>query len=86
MARSLHKGPWVDPKLYKRVVAHAETKSKTPIKTYSRSSTVIPAMVGMTISVHNGKGWVNVYISEDLVGHRLGEFAPTRIFRSHARS
>lgn len=84
MARSLKKGPVVDDRLYKRVMKAKEEKSKRPIRTYSRSSTVIPDMVGLTISVYNGKSWVNVFISEDLVGHKLGEFAPSRQFRSHA--
>lgn len=84
MARSLKKGPVVDDRLYKRVMKAKAEKSKRPIRTYSRSSTVIPDMVGLTISVYNGKSWINVFISEDLVGHKLGEFAPSRQFRSHA--
>ena len=86
MPRSLHKGPIVDEKLYRRVLEMSKSKSKKPIRTYSRSSTIIPEMVGLTISVHTGKSWANVFITEDLVGHKLGEFAPTRLFRSHAKS
>ena len=84
MARSIKKGPFVEERLLKRVEA-AKTSGQTDmIKTYSRSSTIIPDMVNMTISVYNGKTWIPVYITENLVGHKLGEFAPTRIFRSHS--
>ena len=86
MARSIKKGPFIDKKLYKRVVDMSKSGSKKMIKTYSRCSTIIPEMVGLTISVYNGKAWVPVYVTENLVGHKLGEFAPTRIFRSHSRS
>ena len=86
MARSIKKGPFIDKKLYKRVVDMSKDGAKQMIKTYSRCSTIIPEMVGLTISVYNGKAWVPVYITENLVGHKLGEFAPTRIFRSHAGS
>ncbi len=86
MSRSIKKGPFIEKKLYKRVVDMSKAGSKRMIKTYSRCSTVIPEMVGLTISVYNGKSWVPVYITENLVGHKLGEFAPTRIFRSHASS
>ncbi|MBN1686829.1 MAG: 30S ribosomal protein S19 [Spirochaetales bacterium] len=86
MARSIKKGPFIEKKLYKRVVEMSKSGDKRMIKTYSRCSTVIPEMVGLTISVYNGKTWVPVYVTENLVGHKLGEFAPTRIFRSHAGS
>ena len=86
MARSIKKGPFIDKKLYKRVVEMSKTGDKKMIKTYSRCSTVIPEMVGLTISVYNGKAWVPVYVTENLVGHKLGEFSATRIFRSHSGS
>ncbi len=84
MARSIKKGPFIEAKLLKRVMESNKTGQKQMIKTYSRSSTIIPEMVGQTISVYNGKTWVPVYVTENLVGHKLGEFAPTRIFRGHA--
>ena len=84
MARSIKKGPFIEAKLLKRVMESNKTGQKQMIKTYSRSSTVIPEMVGQTLSVYNGKTWVPVYVTENLVGHKLGEFAPTRIFRGHA--
>jgi small subunit ribosomal protein S19 len=84
VARSIKKGPFVEKKLYKRVQDSLKANQKQMIKTYSRSSTIIPEMVGFTISVYNGKTWVPVFITENLVGHKLGEFAPTRIFRGHA--
>jgi len=86
VARSIKKGPFIEKKLYKRVVEMSKSGEKRMIKTYSRCSTVIPEMVGLTISVYNGKTWVPVYVTENLVGHKLGEFAPTRVFRSHAGS
>ncbi len=86
MARSIKKGPFIEKQLYKRVVEMSKSGDKRMIQTYSRCSTVIPEMVGLTISVYNGKSWVPVYVTENLVGHKLGEFAPTRIFRSHAGS
>lgn len=86
MARSIKKGPFVEPKLLKRVQASNSAGQKDMIKTYSRSSTIIPDMVGFTISVYNGKTWVPVFVTENLVGHKLGEFAPTRIFRGHSGS
>jgi len=86
VARSIKKGPFIEKKLYKRVVEMSKSGDKRMIKTYSRCSTVIPEMVGLTISVYNGKTWVPVYVTENLVGHKLGEFAPTRVFRSHAGS
>ena len=86
MSRSIKKGPFIEKKLYKRIVEASKSGDKKMIKTYSRCSTVIPEMVGFTISVYNGKTWVPVYINENLVGHKLGEFAPTRFFRGHAKS
>ncbi len=86
MSRSIKKGPFIEKKLFKRVVEMSKSGSKKMIKTYSRCSTIIPEMVGFTISVYNGKSWVPVYVTENLVGHKLGEFAPTRLFRGHSRS
>lgn len=84
MARSIKKGPYVEHNLLERIEATNKAGQKPMIKTYARSSTIIPEMVGYTISVYNGKTWVPVYVTENLVGHKLGEFAPTRIFRGHA--
>ncbi len=84
MPRSLKKGPFVDPKLLKKIRALNQAKKKQTIRTWSRRSTIIPEMVGHTIAVHNGKGFVPVYITEQMVGHKLGEFAPTRTFRGHS--
>ncbi len=84
MARSIKKGPYVFHKLLKKVEKARETKKKSVIKTWSRASMVIPDMVGLTIAVHNGKTFVPVYITENMVGHKLGEFALTRSFRGHA--
>jgi small subunit ribosomal protein S19 len=86
VSRSVKKGPFIAKHLYKKVVDMVKTNDRKMIKTYSRTSTVIPEMVGITISVYNGKTWIPVYISEDLVGHKLGEFSPTRVFRGHAGS
>ncbi len=86
MARSIKKGPFVEPKLLKRVEASNNAGHKDMIKTFSRSSTIIPEMVGFTISVYNGKTWIPVFVTENLVGHKLGEFAPTRMFRGHSGS
>lgn len=86
MARSIKKGPFVEEALLKRVQASNSAGQKDMIKTYSRASVIIPDMVGFTISVYNGKTWVPVFVTENLVGHKLGEFAPTRIFRGHAGS
>ena len=83
MARSIKKGPFVDESLLKRVEASNKAGQKQMIKTYSRSSTITPEMVGFTISVYNGKTWIPVFVTENLVGHKLGEFAPTRVFRGH---
>ena len=86
MARSIKKGPFIEKKLYKRVVEMGKSGDRKMVKTYSRCSTIIPEMIGFTVSVYNGKSWVPVYVTENLVGHKLGEFAPTRIFRGHAGS
>ena len=86
MARSIKKGPYVEERLLKRVQASNSAGQNDMIKTYSRSSVIIPDMVGFTISVYNGKTWVPVFVTENLVGHKLGEFAPTRIFRGHSGS
>ena len=83
MARSIKKGPFVDQHLVKKVDAARSTNDKRPIKTWSRRSTVLPDFVGLTIAVHNGKQHVPVYISENMVGHKLGEFALTRTFKGH---
>lgn len=85
MARSSKKGPFVDPKLMKKVMAQKATGEKGSIKTWSRSSQIPPEFVGHNFSIHNGKTFINVFIVEGMVGHRLGEFAPTRTFRSHGR-
>ena len=84
MGRSLKKGPFADDHLLKKVDALNKSGDKTVIKTWSRRSTIFPQMVGHTIAVHDGKKHVPVYVTEDMVGHKLGEFAPTRIFRGHA--
>jgi len=84
MPRSLKKGPYIDPKLVKKVQSAQETRSAKVIKTWSRRSTIIPDMVGVTLAVHNGKKFIPVFISEDMVGHKLGEFSPTRTFYGHA--
>lgn len=83
MARSLKKGPYIDPKLMKKVQAMQKVANKQVIKTWSRDSTVFPEMVGLTIGVHNGRGHVPIYVTENMVGHKLGEFALTRTFRGH---
>jgi len=85
MSRSTKKGPAVDPKLLKKVEAMSRASNKTVIKTWARYSTIMPQMVGLTIAVHDGRKHVAVYITENMVGHRLGEFAPTRTFRGHSR-
>jgi small subunit ribosomal protein S19 len=84
MPRSLKKGPFVDLKLLKKVENLNKTNKKTVIKTWSRSTTIIPDFVGHTFGVHNGKQFVPVFVTENMVGHKLGEFSPTRIFRTHS--
>ncbi len=86
MSRSVKKGPFIAKVLYKRILEMNKSGDKKMVKTYSRCSTIFPEMVGFTISVYNGKTWVPVYVTENLVGHKLGEFAPTRIFRGHSGS
>ncbi|HBY98131.1 MAG: 30S ribosomal protein S19 [Ardenticatenaceae bacterium] len=83
MARSLKKGPYVEPRLLEKIEAMNRSGKKVVIKTWSRASTIFPQMVGHTIAVHNGRAHVPVYITEQMVGHKLGEFAPTRTFRGH---
>ena len=85
MGRSSKKGPYVDPKLLKKVMAQKESGSKEPIKTWARASQIPPEFVGHTFMVHNGRKFIKVFVVEDMVGHRLGEFAPTRTFRGHGR-
>lgn len=83
MGRSLKKGPFVDFKVYRKVQQQLESGSKDSIKTWARACTIVPEFVGMTFLVHNGKNHMKVFVTEDMVGHRLGEFAPTRVFRGH---
>ncbi|MCK5558922.1 MAG: 30S ribosomal protein S19 [Candidatus Hydrogenedentes bacterium] len=83
MGRSLKKGPYVEPKLSKKVLGQIRSGDKRVIRTWSRRSTVVPEMVGLTIAIHNGKKFLPVYVTENMVGHKLGEFAPTRSFRAH---
>lgn len=85
MARSSKKGPYVDEKLMKKVTVQKSAGQKTAIKTWARRSQIAPEFVGMTFLVHQGKNFVSVYVTESMVGHRLGEFAPTRTFRSHGK-
>lgn len=85
MARSVKKGPFVDESLMRKIRKALETNSKQVIKTWSRRSTIIPEMVGMTFAVHNGKKFIPVYVTENMVGHKLGEFAPTRTYHGHAK-
>ncbi|MBO8126520.1 MAG: 30S ribosomal protein S19 [Firmicutes bacterium] len=86
MGRSLKKGPYIDPKLLAKIKAMNESGQKKVIKTWSRRSTIFPELVGHTIAVHDGRKHVPIYITEDMVGHKLGEFAPTRTFRGHGGS
>ena len=85
MARSLKKGPFVDYKLEQRVVDAQETRKKTVIKTWSRRSMITPDFVGLTVAVHNGNKFIPVYVTENMVGHKLGEFSPTRTYRGHGK-
>ena len=84
MPRSLKKGPFIDDHLLKKVLTAQETRSRNIIKTWSRRSTVLPEFVGVTIAIHNGKKFLPIFMTEDMVGHKLGEFAPTRTFFGHA--
>ena len=83
MARSIKKGPYVDIKLFKKIEEMNSTNMKKAIKTWSRRSTIFPEMIGHTIMVYNGKSFIPVYISENMIGHKLGEFSPTRVYRGH---
>lgn len=83
MSRSLKKGPFVDPKLMKKVMKAKNESSRESIKTWSRASTIIPEFVNLTFLVHNGKSHIKVFVTEDMVGHKLGEFSPTRNFKGH---
>jgi small subunit ribosomal protein S19 len=83
MARSIKKGPYIDIKLFKKVEEMNSTNSRKALKTWSRRSTIFPEMIGHTIMVHNGKNFIPVYVNENMVGHKLGEFAPTRTYRGH---
>lgn len=85
MSRSLKKGPYVEPRLLERIIAMNEDGEKNVIKTWSRSSTIFPEMVGHTIAVHDGRRHVPVYVTESMVGHKLGEFSPSRTFRAHKK-
>jgi len=84
MARSLKKGPYVDEKLFRKVMKAKETGDRTPIRTWARRCTIVPEFVGHTFEVHNGRTFIKVYVTEEMVGHKLGEFAPTRTFRGHS--
>ena len=84
MSRSLKKGPFVDAHLQKKIDAAQTNKDKKPIRTWSRRSTILPDFIGLTVAVHNGKQHVPVYVTEQMVGHKLGEFAMTRVFKGHA--
>ena len=84
MSRSLKKGPYIDPKLEKKVLNLSKNDKKQIIKTWSRKSTIPPSFVGITFAIHNGNKFIPVYITENMVGHKLGEFSPTRIFRAHS--
>lgn len=86
MSRSLKKGPFIDIKLFKKILKMKNTKSNQTIKTWSRASTILPDMVGHTLAIYNGKQHFPVFISDQMVGHKLGEFVPTRNFRSHIKS
>ena len=86
MARSSHKGPYVDPRLAEKIKKAQDRRDKKPIKTWSRRSTILPEYVGLQFSVHNGRDFANVFVTENMVGHKLGEFAPTRTFRKHSAS
>jgi small subunit ribosomal protein S19 len=84
VSRSLKKGPFVDVKLYRKVQDMKQSGKRSPIKTWSRAATIIPDMVGLNFSVYNGKTFIPMYVTDEMIGHKLGEFSPTRIFRGHA--
>lgn len=86
MARSLKKGPFVDESVMKKVINAKKSNDNKPIKTWSRRSTIVPDMIGLTFSVHNGKSFIPVYVTENHIGYKLGEFAPTRTFKGHKGS
>ena len=86
MTRSAKKGPFVNEKLYTKVMAAKDSGNRQPIKTWARACTIVPEFIGHTFSVHNGKVFNNVIVTEDMVGHKLGEFSPTRMFRTHSGS
>jgi small subunit ribosomal protein S19 len=85
MARSSKKGPFIDPNIVKKINSMKQSGKKEPVKTWARASQIAPDFVGQTFMVHNGRTFINVFITEDMVGHRLGEFAPTRTFRGHGQ-
>jgi small subunit ribosomal protein S19 len=85
MSRSSKKGPFIDPKLLKKVLKQKQSGDKTAIKTWARACQIPPEFVGHTLGIHNGRTFINILIQEGMVGHRLGEFSPTRLFRSHGR-
>jgi small subunit ribosomal protein S19 len=85
MPRSIKKGPFIDESLQRKITRAEETNSKQAIKTWSRRSTITPEMISLTFAVHNGKKFIPVYITEDMIGHKLGEFSPTRTYRGHAK-
>ena len=84
MGRSIKKGPYVDEKVFKKVRKLEETGRKDPVKTWARSCTIVPEFVGHTFMVHNGNKFIKVFVTEEMVGHKLGEFSPTRVFRGHS--
>ena len=86
MGRSIKKGPFVEVSLMDKILKAKAANQKTPIKTWSRRSTITPEFIGVTLSVHNGKTFLNVFVTENMVGHKLGEFSPTRTFRKHSAS
>ena len=83
MSRSLKKGPYVDEMLYRKALAARERGSAAPLRVWNRACTIVPEFVGLNFEVHNGRNYAKVYVTEDMVGHKLGEFAPTRTFKSH---
>ncbi len=85
MSRSLKKGPYIDQALWKKIQKQKETGERTPVKTWGRDSQVAPEFVGHRVAIHNGRKFIEIFISETMVGHRLGEFAPTRTFRTHGK-
>ncbi len=86
MSRSVKKGPYIEPKLLRKVTVAQQTNSRAVIRTWSRASTIVPEMVGLNMAVHDGRRHIPLFITENMVGHKLGEFAPTRTFRGHVRN